>query len=71
MWKLKILEFHGFDIDGQTGKILFQSESLRKELEIKLDVELPEDSELFSILNMDYEVFNPKLYLPEKHELAK
>ena len=23
LWKLKILEFHGFDIDGHTGKIPF------------------------------------------------
>ena len=71
LWKLKILEFHGFDIDGHTGKILFQSESLRRELEEKLDVDLPEDSELFSILNMDYEVFNPELYLPKKHDLER
>ena len=33
IWKLKILEFHGFDIDGHTGKILFQSDSLKRELE--------------------------------------
>lgn len=71
LWKLKILEFHGFDVDGHTGKILFQSASLRKELEEKLDVELPEDSELFSILDLNYEVFNPEFYLPKKNDLER
>lgn len=62
LWKLKILEFHGFDIDGHTGKILFQSDSLRYELEDKLDVVLPPDSELYDKPNLDKEVFDPDYY---------
>lgn len=61
LWKLKILEFHGYDIDGQTGKILFQSESLRRELEEKLDVILPPDSELHDKPN-ERDVYDPDYY---------
>lgn len=71
IWKLKILEFHGFDIDGMTGKILFQADSLRKEIEERLDVELPPDAELHSKPNLEFEVFNPKYYLPKIHDLNK
>ena len=71
IWKLKILEFHGFDIDGMTGKILFQAESLRREIEEKLDVELPSGAELHSIPNLELEVFNPEYYLPNPHDLVK
>lgn len=69
IWKLKILEFHDFEIDGMTGRILFQSESLRKELEERLDVELPKEAELHSALDLDVEVFNPEYYLPKPHNL--
>jgi hypothetical protein len=62
IWKLKILEFHGFDIDGRTGKILFQSESLRKEMEEELNIDLLPGAELHSIPNMKLETFNPEHY---------
>ncbi len=71
IWKLKILEFHGFDIDGMTGKILFQTDSLRREIEDRLDVELPENAELHSVPNLEFEVFNPDYYLPNPHDLVK
>ena len=71
IWKLKILEFHGFDIDGMTGKILFQADSLRREVEERLDVELPPGAELHSIPNLELEVFNPDYYLPEKNDLVR
>lgn len=62
LWKLKILEFHGFDIDGHTGKILFQSDSLRRKMEEDLDVTLPPDSELHSKPDETKEVFDPEYY---------
>ena len=62
LWKLKILEFHGFDIEGRTGKILFKAESLRKEMEQKLDVELTSDAELHSKLKLEDETFNSEVY---------
>lgn len=71
IWKLKILEFHGFDIDGTTGKILFQSESLRKELEEKLDVKLPQEAELHDSLDLKFEVFDSEYYLPNPHNLKQ
>ena len=69
LWKLKILEFHDFDIDGQTGKILFQSESLRKQLEDRLDVVLPPDSELHDKPSLEKEIFDPEYYAVKKKAL--
>lgn len=65
-WKLKILEFHGFDIDGHTGKILFQSSNLRQDLEHKLDVVLPKNAELHSKPDMLIERFDKDYYAPRK-----
>ena len=69
LWKLKILEFHDFDIDGQTGKILFQSESLRHKLERELDVVLPPDSELHDKPSLEKEIFDPEYYAVKKKAL--
>lgn len=65
-WKLRILEFHGYDIDGHTGKILFQSPVLRQQLETKLDVRLPADAELHSKPDMLIERFDRDYYTPSK-----
>jgi hypothetical protein len=66
IWKLRILEFHDFDIDGHTGKILFQAPSLRAQLEEELDCELPADAELHSKPNLDIEIFDQGYYTPRK-----
>jgi hypothetical protein len=66
MWKLRILEFHDFDIDGHTGKILFQSPNLRAQLEEKLDVVLPKDAELHSKPDLKFEVYDRTYYSPRK-----
>ena len=66
IWKLKILEFHDFDIDGHTGKILFQSDDLKRELEETLDVVLPYKAELHSKPNMLNEIFDADYYAPSK-----
>jgi hypothetical protein len=68
-WKLKILEYHDFDIDGHTGKILFKAESLKTKLEEELDVTLPPDAELRSKPNLSLEVFDPAYYAPSKPKL--
>ena len=60
--KLKILEYHGFNMDGQTAKVLFKSASLKEELENKLDCIIPKENELHSALDMGQEVFNPDYY---------
>ena len=62
LWKLKILDFHGFDMDGHTGKILYQSPQLKETLELSLDVNLGRDCELHSIPDERAEMFNPDVY---------
>lgn len=61
IWKLLILEFHGFESAGKTGQILYKSSKLKAEIEAKLDIDLG-DSELHSIPNMKYERFNKDYY---------
>tara|TARA_R110000765_G_C18841082_1_gene597971 strand:- start:162 stop:920 length:759 start_codon:yes stop_codon:yes gene_type:complete len=61
-YKFEILEFHDKDMSDELGQILFKSEKRKKAMEHKLDIELPEDSELLSIINMDQETYNPEIY---------
>jgi hypothetical protein len=61
IWKLLILDYHGFDSNGQTAQILYKSPELRKELEERLDTDLG-DSEVHSIPDMTYERFNKEYY---------
>ena len=65
-WKLRILEFHGFDFDGYTGKILFKDPGLRDQIERKLDVKLPADAELHSKPSSSLESYDPSFYSPRK-----
>jgi hypothetical protein len=64
--KLKILDYHGFSLDGQTARVLFKSEILRRELEAKLDCNIPDSNELHSIFDMTQERFNPEYYYTAK-----
>lgn len=64
--KLKILDYHGFSMDGQTAKVLFKSEILKKELEERLDCSIPDDNELHSVLDMTQERFDPDYYYTPK-----
>lgn len=69
--KLKILDYHAFSMDGQTARILFKSELLKKDLEDKLDCQIPAENELHSVLNMDLEIFNPDYYYTPKSVIEK
>jgi hypothetical protein len=69
--KLKILDYHGFSMDGQTARVLFKSEILRKELEEKLDCTIPEANELHSALDMTQERFDPEYYFTAKSAIEK
>jgi hypothetical protein len=71
LWKLKILEFHGFDIDGHTGRILFQSDSLRRKMEKDLDVILPPNSELHSKPDERKEIFDLEYYSIKTNKLTE
>lgn len=64
--KLKILDYHGFSMDGQTAHVLFKNEVLRKKLEDKLDCTIPEENELHSIFDMTQERFDPEYYYTAK-----
>lgn len=62
LYKLNILEFHDQDISSQIGQILFKSEKRKHLLEKLLAASIPKDSELYSIMNIEEETFNPKVY---------
>ena len=62
-YKLKILDFHNMAADSTLAQILFKSTSRKKELEVKLDAELPDNSELLSIIDIDKETLDLKYYI--------
>ena len=62
-FKLKILEFHGMGVESSLSKILFKSEERKKELETKLNAEIPANSELLSIIEIKNETLNLDYYL--------
>ena len=65
-YKLDILDFHNLDIENEIGQILFKSDKRRKLLEERLDAEIPEKSELLSIIQVEDETFNPEIYKLKK-----
>ena len=62
-YKLKILDFHNMAADSTLAQILFKSTNRKKELEVKLDAELPDNSELLSIIDIDKETLDLKYYI--------
>lgn len=70
--KLKILDYHNFNMDGTTAKILFKSPSLKQQLEEELDVNIPVENELHSPPNLIEETFNPEYYkIVKKNKINK
>jgi len=61
-YKLDILEFHDAEIENEIGQILFLSSKRRRALERKLGENLPKNSELLSILDIEKETYNPNIY---------
>ena len=62
IWKLMILDYHGFDSNGKTGQILYKNPELKKSMERRLFIELPDGAELHDIPDMKYERFNKEYY---------
>jgi hypothetical protein len=62
-FKSRIMEFHGFNIHGEMAQILFQDEKRRLRLQEELDAEIEPGSELLSIIDVEEETFNPKIYI--------
>tara|TARA_R100000908_G_C3747230_1_gene142326 strand:+ start:460 stop:1245 length:786 start_codon:yes stop_codon:yes gene_type:complete len=65
-FKLKILQFHHYHIDGHTGQVLFQAPSLRARMEEQLQVVIPEGAELYDKLDMNKERYTIEYYSPKK-----
>jgi hypothetical protein len=65
-YKGVLLDFHDAEVGEELGQILFKSPKRRKALEYKLDIELPEDSELLSIIDIEKETYNPEIYKLKK-----
>ena len=61
-YKLKILDYNNLEIDSAMGNILFKSTQRRLKMEKELGVDLSEDAELFSILDMNLETFDSEYY---------
>ena len=62
LYKMNLLEFHDFDVDSLIGQVIFKSLLRKVDLESKLGCDLPEDSELLSIVDVKKETFNPEIY---------
>mgnify|MGYP003654522964 CR=1 FL=1 len=62
-YKQKILDFHDFDIEGQTAQILYKSEERRNLLEKELNVRIPDDSELYDIPDLKEETLTDKYFI--------
>jgi hypothetical protein len=65
IYKLHILDFFNLDKHSQVCHILFQTKKRKKLLEQVLGSSLPEDSELYSIID-ERETYDPIIYKPKK-----
>lgn len=65
-YKLRILSYHDFDIDGNTGQILLKSKRLRAKMENDLQVKLSNNAELHSKPNLEREILDFSQYAPAK-----
>ena len=65
-YKLDILDFHNADINDEVGQIIFKSDKRRELLEKRLNADLPEESELLSIIDIEAETYNPDIYKLKK-----
>ena len=65
-YKLDILDFHGADINDEVGQIIFKSDKRRELLEKRLNAQLPKESELLSIIDIEAETYNPDIYKLKK-----
>lgn len=61
-YKLQILNFHNLEMDSEVAQILFRHSRRRRALEEKLNCELPEGSELLSIVEKEDETYDPEVY---------
>ena len=61
-YKKDLLDFHNASAIDELGQILYRDPKRHKALEYKLDIEIPEDSELLSIIDIKNETYNSEIY---------
>jgi hypothetical protein len=63
-FKTRILRFHNSGKESTLGHILYRTPARKKQLEnaLMLDFKLDENAELYSILNIEEETYDPKIY---------
>lgn len=63
-YKTRILRFHNSGKDSTLGQILYRTKNRKKQLEraLELNFELDDEAELYSILNIEEETYDPKTY---------
>ena len=62
-YKDQIIEFHDFNLKGVTAQVLYKQKARRKFLEDLLECDLPENSELLSIIDMSSEMLDMNKYI--------
>lgn len=62
-YKNNILDFHGFDINGELAQILYKAEKRRTKLQETLGIKLEPDAELYSIMDEEEEIFKAEIYI--------
>ena len=61
-YKSDLLDFHDKDIHDELGQVLFRGDRRRRALEKKLGTELPENSEVLSIIDIKQETYDSEVY---------
>ena len=62
-YKIDILRFHNQPLEGEIGQILYKDPHRKQELEEMLGMQLDEETELLSIINIEEETFKIKNYV--------
>ena len=58
LYKIRILDFHNINSEEhKVAKVLYRHPDLREDLEERLNVNLPKDSEVSSVPNLDIEIY--------------
>ena len=65
-YKLLIFKFHGItNPEHKVAKVLYKHPDIREELEDRLQVVLPENSEVSSVPNLDIEIYSEEMKVTE------
>ena len=62
-YKSQLLDFHKFNVHGELASILYRTESKRLRMQQQLNVKIPVNAELHSIIDINQETFNKNDYI--------